>query len=208
MAKLNKQSKTLIVVGSVIVVLLAVLLILLPLLPATEEEKASMSSSSTLYTILDADLSDIQNISVQNSSGGFTVKRINDENFDVPELKGFDIIQENIDFFPDAVRVMKTDLLVNENPEDLSIFGLEEPAATVEYTMTDGSTFGLELGNQVTGETNYYVKITGKPEVYVLTSSVAGYFFIPKEDFVSRTVLPEASEVYTEPVFRLPEHAV
>lgn len=201
MAKLNKQAKSLIIAGSVILLLLAVLFILLPLLPSFREEGGSSSNSTSLVTLLEQSVDNIQSIKVENENGGFTVQRISDENFDVPELKGFSLIQDNVNYLPEAVSVLKTTKIAEENPEDLSIFGLDVPRAKAEYTFTDGSSFVLELGSQVTGASNYYAKIEGKSEVYVLTGSLVGYFFVPKEDFVSRTLLATVEEVYPDQSF-------
>ena len=61
--------------------------------------------------------------------------------------------------------------LVEENPKDLSIYGLDKPAATGTAILDDGTKVVLYLGNKTAEGNTYYLMKDGDPKVYTVWSN-------------------------------------
>ena len=68
--------------------------------------------------------------------------------------------------------------LVEEEPADISIYGLDNPRGRVLLGDTDGKKVEFIIGNYTPTRTSHYVMLAGKPEVYSLsTYSTNNLFF-------------------------------
>ena len=57
-------------------------------------------------------------------------------------------------------------VIEEETPEDLSIYGLDNPQAVGKATLKDGSEKILYLGNETPKGNTYYLMVEGDPRVY------------------------------------------
>ena len=91
-----------------------------------------------------------------------------------------------------------------QTPEELSAYGLDEPSATFEITMEDGSTASLLIGSQVPGtgdestgyETvtkEYYASLEGQDQVYTIGSYLVDTAQKELYDFLQTESLPYIS---------------
>ncbi len=80
-----------------------------------------------------------------------------------------------------------------EEPDDLSQYGLDEPAMTITATLENGTSVILHIGesNSITGD--YYLQVSGDDTVYTVGSSLVSTFEKTPEDFVE-----EETETGTE----------
>ena len=62
-----------------------------------------------------------------------------------------------------------SDSLIDENPEDISIFGFDNPLAHILVGDSDGNTEEFILGIMNPARTAYYVMLKGQPEVYTMS---------------------------------------
>lgn len=67
-----------------------------------------------------------------------------------------------------AFASITADRTITEGIEDLSEFGLEEPAATISATLKDGSATIIKLGSQVPVAGGYYATLNNDGKVYIL----------------------------------------
>lgn len=65
------------------------------------------------------------------------------------------------------------DKLVEENAQDMSIYGLDKPILVTIRT-TEGAEKTLEIGNITPTKSGYYVRVSGENKVYVVGSYTAG----------------------------------
>jgi hypothetical protein len=73
----------------------------------------------------------------------------------------------------DLTRTFSTltaEVMVEENPKDLSIYGLDKPAATGTAVLDDGTKIVLHLGNKTAEGSTYYLMKEGDPKVYTVLS--------------------------------------
>jgi len=60
--------------------------------------------------------------------------------------------------------------LIEENPSDLSVYGLDKPWGNVRISDTDGMSAEFIFGNYTPSRTSFYLMMAGKPDVYTLSS--------------------------------------
>lgn len=73
-----------------------------------------------------------------------------------------------------SAATLNADKVVEEKPEDLSVFGLKEPHAHVVITLKDGRTRTVLLGDDAPVGGGGFAQVDGDPKVYLLTSWVKG----------------------------------
>ena len=60
--------------------------------------------------------------------------------------------------------------VIDENPADLSLFGLDNPSGRVLIGDSDGKNVEIIFGNYTPSRTSYYIMLAGEPKVYTLSS--------------------------------------
>ncbi len=85
---------------------------------------------------------------------------------------------------------------VDDNPENLSLYGLNSPSANITVTKKDGSTNSMNIGKN--SDANIYITVNGKPNVYLVDA--AGFEFLSFEptaflqQFVSIRLIDQISK--------------
>ena len=79
---------------------------------------------------------------------------------------------------------------VEEQPQDLAVYGLKKPSAQVSVAFTGGETFHLFIGDQERISGNYYCRVEGKEPIYLFSGEDMVYFLCRKEAYISKAVTP------------------
>ncbi len=169
---------------------------------ADDSSRASLSTSSEDESVqlVNKEPSDIVKITAVNEHGGYTYvgeSEAGKETAYIEELKGLTLNANMISDLSEDIAQLKAYKLVEEGAQDLSKYGLSEPAAqfTVEYA--DGTEQTFCIGDTAPQNRYKYFCEKDSADVYmVLASSVANYAEA-KESFVNTTLLaqPQDSEM-------------
>ena len=93
-----------------------------------------------------------------------------------------------------------TELVVDEEPEDISVFGLDEPSSRLVVTDLSGQKVEYILGNLTPSRLSYYVMQEGDPAVYTVASYVGGYLQLDldylRQRYIIPYIVPEELEVF------------
>lgn len=65
---------------------------------------------------------------------------------------------------------LNADMLVEEQPQDLSIYGLDQPVATGTAQLEDGTRVTLHLGNKTAAGSTWYLMKEGDPRVFTVAN--------------------------------------
>jgi hypothetical protein len=84
----------------------------------------------------------------------------------------------------------KTKRLIDSDPQDLSLYGLDNPVSVTFYNKS-GESRTIEVGNPTPTEDYYYVKRGDGKEVYTLASNLAEYLSPGKYDLISKKLYDE-----------------
>ena len=83
-----------------------------------------------------------------------------------------------------------TERLVDEEPEDISVYGLDEPSSRLVVTDSSGQKAEYILGNQTPSMMSYYIMQEGDPAVYSVASYVGGYMQLDLDSLRQRYIIP------------------
>ena len=89
------------------------------------------------------------------------------------------------------------DKLVEENAQDLSIYGLDKPSL-VKLKVKDNKEITLEIGDITPTKGRYYVKVSGESKVYVVGSYTADKLVTKRNDMRIRTLFNITPDVITQ----------
>ena len=72
--------------------------------------------------------------------------------------------------------------IVEENPKELSVYGLDKPAVTAKAYLEDGTVKVLYLGNKTPAGNTYYLMAEGDPKVYTVWMNHGEHFHYKLSD--------------------------
>ncbi len=99
----------------------------------------------------------------------------------------FEVDNDSADDIALAVDTLTTKRLIDENPMDLTIYGLNNAAVTT-FVSSDGKEIGVEIGNLTPTKDSYYVRKSGSPEVYTISSYTGDTLKYGKLDIMSKNL--------------------
>lgn len=124
---------------------------------------------------------DISAMVIHNSSGDYRLED-SSEGWIVTEGDSFPVSTDKIIAIADSMyKLTASRILTEELPEDLSGYGLEDPMRLC-IMLRDGTECSVDIGTQIPGETDYYVRVTGKDTIYILDESTVSDLSVQVED--------------------------
>ncbi|NLO99496.1 MAG: DUF4340 domain-containing protein [Clostridiaceae bacterium] len=81
----------------------------------------------------------------------------------------FDVDNDLVEDVVSAAATVMTKRLIDENPGDLTIYGLDKTLITT-FVSTNGKEVSIEIGNLTPTQDSYYVRILDMPAVYTIDS--------------------------------------
>ena len=130
---------------------------------------------------------------IENVSEGFAVER-RDGNWvlvsagDAP-VERIKIEQGMISNKLWSISSIWAESLVDENPEDLSVFGLDNPKGRAIISDSDGNHAEFIFGNFTPSRTSYYIMMAGEPSVYTLSSYSADILLFSLDSIRDKSLL-------------------
>jgi hypothetical protein len=179
-----KKRWTLIVVAAVLVVLVGGYLALRyrPRPAAKPAESASVVLSSF-------EPAKLVKIVLSRSAGTLIAEKKGKDwrlNTPVPVALSQSAVDDLVSSFAD----LRADRVIDENPTDLSSFGLKPPRATAEGTLDDGTVKTFYLGDKTPSGTAFYLQVKGDPKVYSVWPTHGEHFQWTASDLRDRKLGP------------------
>jgi hypothetical protein len=134
----------------------------------------------------------LASVTVENDTGAYTILP-----GDPPRIPGWESLIA--DTFPlgrivDICGSLVSRGLVEEEPEDLAVYGLDRGRARVAIKTKSGDETTLYVGGEVPGRIGVYVRLEGRPGVYQAGKGDAELFLQGIFDFVDREVSPQGQD--------------
>ncbi|MBD5081075.1 MAG: DUF4340 domain-containing protein [Ruminococcaceae bacterium] len=214
--KINTKSKNFkIILFSVIglIVLGAVVLVLT--LTAPEEdggdsEQTAAATEDPALLLQPETEGNISSILVENSQGSYTVIVGEKDNEKTYTLKGMENLDGSVldtstfSTLEKNLTDMKARSVIEENPADLTQYGLDKPQAKATITYENGSKFTLLVGNTVTSGSANYVMVEGKNTVYsYYTYNLNHVMTYDSMSFVNASVIPTIAQSDTADISKI-----
>lgn len=190
---MKKNIRIMIITVAAVIILVAMLLILMNL-PSSDGGGASSTASSTSISLNTKTADDVSKVEVKNNSDSYTVEMKSEDSYSVEGLDGFDLNKTSISALKSDSAGVAATQLVEEQAEDLSIYGLDSPKAEATITYKDGETLSLAVGNEAAGDAGTYVTVNGESKVYLFNSAKVDTFAYPLLEYASKEITPSQEE--------------
>lgn len=207
MAKLSKNTKTIIIAAALLLVLGVVCLVLVMTAPDSSEETSSDVSSAvsntedTTTVLTNKDGTHVVTLQIENETGSYTFNRdmravsstdsegnvsTTDEYFWVsPEMAGLEPNDTTVKALMNTMAGMTTNKTVEESAQDLEKYGLQQPLSTAKITFEDGTSETVHFGiRNPASEGFVYCRLDGSSDVYQISYYSVNKVFYAINDFV------------------------
>jgi len=153
-------------------------------------------SGSDTTKLTDFLSTDVESVTVKNADGTFVVVKKDDKW----------VISSPADFTGDSSVLsslvtnacsVSADKLIEENAQDLSIYGLDKPV-TVTIKLKDGKEAAIEVGNLTPTKSGYYAKIPGENKVYTIGTYTGGKLAVSKKDLRTKDIYTVTTDDITK----------
>jgi len=137
----------------------------------SEEAKAGKPDPKAAPKILELKEADIKQIEIRHREGETTVVKKDDSgkwSITAPQPLAAD--QTAVGAITSAVTNLSSDRLVDENASNLPSYGLDPPRIGVTFTMADGKTHVLRIGEDTPVEGNTYAMLDGDKRLFTIAS--------------------------------------
>jgi len=210
-----RNFKKLIIPAIVLAVLVAAYVII-DSLPEKKEETETTSESIEIFNFLKDDLVEIKiergdellwfryvTIQVEEEEikedGTVEKKTVDRKVWQAVEPADMRPNTSTVDTIAWNANTLKAKKLVEENPTDLSIYGLDNPVK-LTFILKDGKQNVLFVGNAIPTGGSYYARKEGDPAVYTIGSYEAEKFLLTKLDLINKDLYeePYIPEDFTE----------
>ena len=191
---MNSKVRTLAICGA-FVLCLGIVFGILKLTEAPEtnqDEEETVDNSFALYEYPRDDVSEIR---IENSDGDYTIVRKGLESFSITEIESLPQNETTISAATRCAASVTAEALVEENPEDLSKYGLTDDLYTAKFTVSFKNDKypqkTVYIGNSVPDNSGYYIKVDDSESVYTAKKSGLNYFTYPAVDYINTLILQE-----------------
>jgi hypothetical protein len=110
---------------------------------------------------------------------------------------GIELDQMQINLLAFPLATVWVESIVDEKPEDLSVYGLDNPSTRTIITDFSGRKVEYILGDMTPSRTSYYIMEVGDPQVYTISVQTANVMRVSLDSIRNRNLFPffELSEL-------------
>jgi hypothetical protein len=168
-----KMKRNLILLGIVAVLAIALVIVAPKLKPtAKPTETPAATTDPALLTLCNTTSDKVSEVTVENPSQTYTVY-IKDKKYYVKGQEDLSLDQSSAGGILSEAASVIGDRLIETDPKDLSVYGLDKPQAKVTAKYTDGTTIVFLLGNATAAGDTYYVMKQGDNKVVTISIGFA-----------------------------------
>lgn len=144
----------------------------------------------------------LRSLSIENPEGGLTVSSMDGLSWIVRDApRGYRPKESLLRSLTSNLSAIRG-VLIDENPDDPAVYGLESPSAIIMLADTAGNEISVLFGNRNPSENGRYARLKGESRVFIIPSSRANKAFWSLVD-IREDRLPEInSEAITSIIVR------
>lgn len=173
--------------------LLAVLVTSYIIIKENNQKKEENSEEKT--ALMDIDSDEITAICIEKEENQIQFEK-SDENWTLKQDEKFPLDQTKVEEVSSDLTSLEANRRIDK-PEDLSEYELDEPQEKVTITTKDGTETKIWIGLQNTFAGQYYIRISGKDQIYTVDLSSLSFLNQTLYDYASSDSFPviAASEI-------------
>jgi hypothetical protein len=184
-----KLYRNIVILVVVLVALIGAYFIVKPLVGTEEEVSARIE-------VINMDSEKVVEMTIENSDGKFVFNK-NEGQWAMLSGGDFVIDTYRVESIASNVCDLYAYKMVDENPEDLGLFGLDKPVLISAKT-SDGETVEVEVGNLTATKQAYYMKKKGENTVYTIPTYAGEILASRKKDLRNKYILDVIDSAVTE----------
>ncbi len=196
---MSKKVKTLIAFGVAAVVLIGALLALTFLLP--EKEETNFLDNGETHYIFNETGNTLESITIDYEGDHYVIEELTQYYYGIAKIEDYIDTGDFSTVFPSSYSLGTYNKI--EKVEDLSVYGLDKPQATVKFDFADGASYTMYVGNLNSAQTGHYVKLKESEDVYVLQTQSSNMYLRTSQSYITTTVVDafDTSDESAYPVF-------
>jgi len=195
------------IIPAVVLVVLVAAYVIIDNLPDKKDDTKAADDSIELFNVKKDDLTEIK---IERDGGlmwfryvtrqveeeqinldGTVEKKVVDRKFwEAVEPENMRANSSSVDYIAWNANTLKAKKMIEENPSDLSIYGLDSPVK-LTFILNDGTQNVLYVGNKIPTGGSYYARKEGDPAVYTIGSYEAEKFIQTKFDLIAKELYDE-----------------
>lgn len=200
---MNKKIKSILIGGVLLLLLIGVMVVLKITEKPVEQLSSSESNASSVVVLWKAEREEVIKIEVQNQKGGYVAEAGENKTLTIPPIAGGYVLKNNdLVVLQNSMATLTATRIVEENPEDLTKYGLDAPVASAQVTFADGMVNTVRIGGKLPTGGGYYAQINDESTVYAIANVDANKLFYGEADFLDLSIL-SASESETPDIERI-----
>lgn len=185
-----KMKRNLIIFSAVLVLVVAAVILLPNLKPATPAPSPTSTQQDTsMLKLSDYKAEDVTEVTVANAKQTYTLYMQGDK-YVIKGMEGIALDQGLVKSVLSNAASITGQTAIEQNPKDLSIYGLDKPQATVTAKYKDGKTNVFLLGNETSSGQSDYFMVQGGSWVVTVSPYVGSAFLNLKEWMMVKGTLP------------------
>lgn len=160
-----------------LIILFALLLIIVGIYVYTQvrgEEETEIAAEERIR-ILEIEVEEVAKMVLKSQEETLTLTR-DEDNWLVDYPYPVTLILRDVEDIMFSFTGLTAVEIVSESPEDLSVFGLDDPAVEATVTLTDGSEYTVYLGNRTPVGNMFYLMRRDDPRVFSIWGSHGNHF--------------------------------
>ena len=153
----------------------------------SDESKDAASNDISSYTLGNLDWEDI----VKIEAPGITLEKTG-ETWELSRFEygtagktppAIELDQKQVSFLAYALASVQTERVIDENPLDISVFGLDNPSSWIMATDSIGKKAVYHLGSATPSKNSYYAMEDGDPKVYTVSAYASEFLSFSIHNF-------------------------
>ena len=127
-------------------------------------------------------------IRLTNSTGSYYYDHVSSPNWKCMENPDYPLDNTQLDEMAAILGQMTGTRRLAKNSDNMERFGLNDPAASINFSSATGLSGTLKIGIQNQATTDYYVYYDGVDAIFMMSSGYVDYFL---KDLMSYVIVPE-----------------
>lgn len=135
-----------------------------------QDKSTADKKSENKIDLLKLDQSKINKINIRNEKGNIILEKKSSK-WIISQKESIKLDDQFVGNIVENFVSLSADRLVDKDSKDLEQYGLKTPKAVATAYMEDGSSKTINLGNETSDNSRYYIMIKDDPNVYAISSS-------------------------------------
>lgn len=154
---------------------------------AADEPTPQLGDDQERVTLLETDRDAIERITIDGADSDLTIERVSDEEFRPVYEYDVEFQRQRVNRIVSQAISLTSRRVIGE-VDDLSEYGLDEPAATITVESSDGEQQRITVGSMTPARDAYYVMRPGDANVYSVFNSWIRPFFTTLDSMRVRSI--------------------